>query len=48
MEILDNISGNHDVTYKDEATVKTIGTRLEYDFSDNFTAGLWFKLFYRR
>jgi outer membrane receptor for ferrienterochelin and colicins len=28
------------VTYKDEATVKTIGTRLEYDFSDNFTAGL--------
>ena len=37
---LDNISGNYDVTYKDEATVKTIGTRLEYDFSDNFTAGL--------
>lgn len=27
------------MTYKDEATVKTIGTRLEYDFSDNFTAG---------
>lgn len=37
---LDNISENYDVTYKDEATVKTIGTRLEYDFSDNFTAGL--------
>ncbi|WP_368028661.1 TonB-dependent receptor plug domain-containing protein [Arcobacter sp. s6] len=37
---LDNISGNYDVTYKDEATIKTIGTRLEYDFSDNFTAGL--------
>lgn len=37
---LDNTSGNYDVTYKDEATVKTIGTRLEYDFSDNFTAGL--------
>ena len=36
---LDNTSGNYDVTYKDEATVKTIGTRLEYDFTDNFTAG---------
>lgn len=37
---LDNISGNYDVTYKDEATIKTIGSRLEYDFTDNFTAGL--------
>jgi len=36
---LDNASGDYDVTYKDEATVRTIGTRLEYDFSDNFTAG---------
>jgi outer membrane receptor for ferrienterochelin and colicins len=37
---LDNTSGDYDVTYKDEATVKTIGTRLEYDFSDNFIGGL--------
>jgi outer membrane receptor for ferrienterochelin and colicins len=37
---LDNTSGNYDVTYKDKSTVKTIGTRLEYDFSDNFTGGL--------
>jgi len=36
---LDNASGDYHVTYKDEATVRTIGTRLEYDFSDNFTAG---------
>ncbi|WP_122892986.1 TonB-dependent receptor plug domain-containing protein [Arcobacter peruensis] len=36
---LDNTSGNYNVTYKDESTVKTIGTRLEYDFTDNFNAG---------
>lgn len=38
--VLDNISGTQDVTYRDEATVKTIGGRLEKDFSDNLTIGL--------
>lgn len=42
---LDNISGNQDVTYRDESTVKTIGTRLENDFSDKFTAGIDFNYF---
>lgn len=32
--------GSADVTYRDESLVKTIGARLENDFSDNFVAGL--------
>ena len=38
--ILDNISGTQDVTYRDEATVKTIGGRLEKDLNDKLTIGL--------
>lgn len=33
------VAGDFGVTYRDEATVKTIGTRFENDFSDNFTLG---------
>ena len=33
------VAGNLDVTYRDESRVRTFGTRLENDFSDNFTAG---------
>lgn len=34
------IAGNLDVTYRDESLVKTIGTRLENDFSDSLSAGI--------
>lgn len=37
---LDNISGTQNVTYRDEATVKTIGARLEKDLSDSLTLGV--------
>ncbi|MBU3013327.1 TonB-dependent receptor [Poseidonibacter lekithochrous] len=37
---LDNISGKHNVTYRDESTVKTIGTRLEKDLSDDLKVGM--------
>lgn len=34
------ISGQHDVTYMNESTIKSIGTRLEHDVSDALTLGL--------
>lgn len=34
------VAGNLDVTYRDESTVKNIGTRLENDFTDKLTMGL--------
>lgn len=34
------VAGDLDVTYRDESLVKTIGTRLENDFSDSLTAGI--------
>ena len=37
---LDDIAGTQAVTYKDEAMVKTVGARLENDFSDQLTAGI--------
>ncbi|KAB7886477.1 TonB-dependent receptor plug domain-containing protein [Poseidonibacter ostreae] len=37
---LDNIAGKQAVTYRDESTVKTIGTRLEKDLSDDLKIGM--------
>ncbi len=34
------VTGTSNVTYRDESTTKTIGTRLENDFSDDFKAGI--------
>lgn len=34
------VSGTSNVTYRDETTTKTIGTRLENDFSDKLKAGI--------
>ena len=34
------ISGQGDVTYVNESTVKSVGTRLEHDVNDNLTLGL--------
>lgn len=34
------VAGDLDVTYRDEATVKTFGTRLENDFSDSLSMGV--------
>ena len=37
---LDNILGKQNVTYRDESTVKTIGTRLEKDLNDDLKVGM--------
>lgn len=34
------VTGTSNVTYRDESTTKTIGTRLENEFSDDFKAGI--------
>jgi len=39
------VSSNHDVTYRDETNVKTIGTRLETDISNNLIGGIDFNYF---
>ncbi|WP_072681325.1 TonB-dependent siderophore receptor [Arcobacter sp. LA11] len=39
------VSANHDVTYRDETNVKTIGTRLETDLTNNLIAGIDFNYF---
>jgi len=44
---LNGLSENylHDVTYKEESDILTFGGRVEYDFSDNVTAGFEFNKF---